>query len=75
MVSAKPNALGVVNLRPSIGDLSAEVSDGRPLAFECPNTIDRLRGGALGEIKAEIRHTETSAFRKKLHDKEDQIRE
>jgi hypothetical protein len=37
--------------------------------------VKELLEGALGEIKAEIRHTETSAFRKMLHEKEDKIRE
>ena len=37
--------------------------------------LKELLEGALGEIKAEIRHTETSEFRKALHKKEETIRE
>jgi len=37
--------------------------------------IKELLESALSEIKAEIRHTETSQFRKALHDKEDKIRD
>ena len=36
--------------------------------------IKELLASALGEIKAEIRHTDTSDFRKALHEKEDLIR-
>jgi hypothetical protein len=36
--------------------------------------LKELLEGALGEIKAEIRHTETSSFRQALHAKEDSIR-
>jgi len=36
--------------------------------------LKELLESALGEIKAEIRHTETSAFRKILREKEGKIR-
>jgi hypothetical protein len=36
--------------------------------------LKELLESALGEIKAEIRHTETNRFRRQLRDKEDQIR-
>jgi hypothetical protein len=36
--------------------------------------LKELLQSALGEIKAEIRHTETSSFRKTLHEKEDVMR-
>jgi len=37
--------------------------------------LKELLASALGEIKAEIRHTETSKFRQALHEKEDKIRD
>ena len=37
--------------------------------------LKELLESALGEIKAEIRHTQTSAFRTALHEKEEKIRE
>jgi len=36
--------------------------------------VKELLEGALGELKAEIRHTEMSAFRKTLREREAQIR-
>ena len=37
--------------------------------------VKELLAAAMGELKAEIRHTETSEFRKALREKEDRIRE
>jgi hypothetical protein len=45
------------------------------LSAEEAALLKELLQSALGEIKVEIRHTETSAFRKTLHEKEDKIRE
>jgi Mn-containing catalase len=44
------------------------------LTDEEASLVKELLGGALGEIKAEIRHTETDSFRRALHEKEEQIR-
>lgn len=37
--------------------------------------LKELLESALGEIKAEIRHTETNSFRRALHEKENRMRE
>jgi hypothetical protein len=44
------------------------------LTDEEAKLVKELLEGALGEIKAEIRHTDTSSFRQALHEKEDHIR-
>ena len=37
--------------------------------------LKELLESALGEIKAEVRHTDTSDFRRNLREKEDRIRQ
>ena len=44
------------------------------LDSEEASLIKELLEAALAEIKAEIHHTETSRFRKMLHEKQDRIR-
>ena len=44
------------------------------LSEEESSLVKELLQGALGEIKAEIHHTETSAFRDTLREKESRIR-
>ena len=44
------------------------------LTAEESQMLKELLQAALGDLKVEVRHTETSAFRKSLHEKEDRIR-